>query len=577
MHTAGSMRPEDRLPQADQLFGIVFRPPMAIARLGAAEEPVAAYDWELDETPHGGSQTVVRPRLTLRIEPDGTLDAVLPTELSFKDEDGRIRPVAPFFELWAKIRLAGREKIETVPLTLGLLERLESGLDQLRFEVMAANRKAESRTKSAACAAIARVDLMGDDHQRTRLDAISPHNVGETPMVDPGRPLPLGHVQVVRPTREEHQPDPHDDPVDLSVVRIRFFPASGASYGPPEAGPAPSSPLAPGETAPAKSLYGRIHEVVAEENRILNSDNPFLGFSYEDGGTSKWPTPIDSYDGARVGERKGWGAIDDACDATITAELIVNGQRHTAMARVFAGPPDYAPDRRPFYSMMDELEDRDLADLKVDEETRPATEEEILDLFRRIFETTSLFNLDQHRAWALGGNAATLGIRNPDDPQWDMKSSPKLGAHSMRRADEPYADKMPDYTPGQGASMSTKSGAADRLPYTEAVASVHGPMADAPILLGLLARRAQRIRKLIRPPYARLTDLPPRPGVASSEPYRDPRTAEGQLYDMRMPPYMRHSMGVPLAITVRQYRMLMDYLDLVEAKSSGDLQKADQR
>lgn len=560
-------KPESQPFAKDTILGIRFHPPMAIARVGGAAEPVAAYAWEQDRTAHAGAATVVRPRATLRLAEDGAISAEQPKAISFKDAEGRIRPVAPFLELHAVVRRADG-RVETVPVTAGLLASVRADFGDIRIEVTAANRKAESRTKSAACAAIARAELRGDRTTREPLLAYSPRNVGQTPMIDPDRPLPLGAVQVAKPADRTFE-GAGGEVVDLSVFRLRFYPGTGATYGPPEAGIAPASPLAPGETAPAQSLYGRLWEVVPKENRIFNSDNPFLGFSYEDGGTSKWPTPIDSYDGSRVGERKGWGNIDDVCDAVLTAELVANGVRHKALGRVFVGPPDYAPDRRPFYSILAELEDRDLPDAAVDADSRKATEAELTELFRRVFETSSLLNLDQRRAWALSGNAGMMGVADADS-DWDMGTRPKLGPHSMRAEDAPYADKIPEYTPGQGASVVSDSGPADRLPYTQAVGQIHGPLGDAPILLEFLARRAARVRELVRPPYARFADLPPRADIGSAAPWRDPRTTDGQLYDMRMPPYMRHSMGVPLSITQRQYRMLMDYLDLVEQRAKTE-------
>lgn len=555
----------DDFDPKSRIVDIFLHPPMAIARVGPADEPVAAYDWALDRTAFGGSETIIQPRTTLSVADDGSIFAALPDTVSFKDEEGQIRPVAPFLELHATLRLPDGT-FEDHPVTEALLKSQEATLADIRFEVIAANRKAESRTKSASCAAIARVDVLGNDHQRKPLLASSPHDVGETPMVDPARPLKLGHVQVVKPHSEIFEGGALDEqPVNLGTLRLRFTPAGGATFGPPEAGKAPASPLAPGEDAPARSLYGRLYDVVPEENRIFNSPNPYLGFSYEEGGTAKWPTPIDSYDGSRVGNRECWGNIDDACDATIEVELVARGRRFGALGRVFVGPPDFAPDRRPFYSMMAELEDRDLADVEVDEDSRRVTEEELVQLFRRIFETSSLLNLDQRRAWALSGNAGQLDIKNADS-DWDMETTPKIGPHSMRSEDKPYADKMPDYTPSQTATVVSTSGPDDRLPYTEAVSQIHGPLADAPILLEFLARRAARVRELIRPPYARFADLPTRADFGSAAPWRDPRTTDGQLYDMRMPPYMRHSMGVPLSITQRQYRMLMAYLDLVEGQ-----------
>ena len=105
---------------------------------------------------------------------------------------------------------------------------------------------------------------------------------------------------------------------------------------------------------------------------------------------------IDSNDGANVGNSVSWGVVDDTCEIVLKAELTVRGQRFTASARAFVAPPDYAPDRRPFFSMADELADRELPAVEVNEETAQLTAAEIHDLFKRIFETTSLLNLDAH-------------------------------------------------------------------------------------------------------------------------------------------------------------------------------------
>ena len=200
----------------------------------------------------------------------------------------------------------------------------------------------------------------------------------------------------------------------------------------------------------------------------------------------------------------------------------------------------------------------------------------------------SLFNLDQRRDWALEGNAAILGAQDSKDPDWDEGFSPRLGPKSMRRGDKPYAELVPEYTPGQGDTVEATSGHANRLPYTMVVQQVHARLADSPNLRAFLARRPDRVRQLVRPPFARLADLPHRPGpqkpaaVADRNSgknktsdakagngddelrYRDPRSTLDQTYDMRMPPYMRHSMGVPLTITRRQYTLLLAYLDKLE-------------
>jgi len=565
-----------RDPEKGRMLGIYFDPPMAIARVGGSKEPMPAYRWKLDENPARGVQTMIEPAPSLietSVKGNGhhpyTLKVETPAQVTFKDRHGRIKPVAPFFELWARVQDPDGSIVK-VPVTEAFLQARGTRLKHLRFTVEAANRKAEARTKLASCAAIARVVFSADNYRTHHLDAISPHTEGQIPLVREDAPLPLGKVR-------NYQAN-HADPscrTRLDQVRLRFVPGKGDAYGPPEAAKAPASPLPPGAFGPAITEYGRIHKMTRKENRILSSGTPWSGYNFRTGNTPKWPTPMDSYDGARVGSGNGWGLIDDTCDLVMTAELAMDGMAHMAQARAMAGPPDFAPDKRPMYSIRDELEDRDLPPARLDPETTPV---EILDLFRRIFETASLVNLDQRRSWALDGNSQLLAEPDGTDPDWDAGITPRVGPKSMRADDAPYASLVPEYTPGQGDTIEPRSGAHDRLPYTQVVQQVHARMCDSPILRAFLVRDPDRVRRIIRPPFAHVAELPKIHGVQPDPPvgfqgdgleditFRDPRAIRAQTYDMRMPPYMRHSMGVPLSITRRQYDLLMAYLDKLEGE-----------
>ncbi|MGB5864548.1 MAG: hypothetical protein WBG95_09615 [Sulfitobacter sp.] len=558
-----------------RVLGIFFDPPMAIARVGRSKEPMPAYRWKLDENPARGVQTTIVPAPSLvetSTKGSGhhpyTLRVETPDQVTFKDRHGKIKPVAPFFELWARVQDTDGSVVE-VPVTRAFLEARGTNLKHLQFTVIAANRKAEARTKLASCAAIARRVFAANAYKTHHLDAISPHTEGQVPLVREDAPLPLGKIQTFKENLEGLSCRTR-----LDQIRIRFTPGKGDTYGPPEAGKAPASPLPPGKFSPPMKEYGRIHKMTRKENRILSSDTPWLGYNFRTDGTPKWPTPIDSYDGARVGSGNSWGLIDDTCDLVLTAQMAVNGQAHVAQARAMAGPPDFAPDKRPMYSIKDELEDRDLPSSKLDINETPR---EILDLFRRIFETASLVNLDQRRSWALDGNAQLLSEPDENDPDWDAGITPHVGPKSMRKSDAPYASLVPEYTPGQGDTIEQRSGAEDRLPYTQVVQQVHARMCDSPILRAFLARDPDRVRRIVRPPFAHVGELPKIPGVqkgtlvdfgaastADEVEYRDPRAVLAQTYDMRMPPYMRHSMGTPLSITRRQYDLLMKYLEKLE-------------
>ena len=97
-------------------------------------------------------------------------------------------------------------------------------------------------------------------------------------------------------------------------------------------------------------------------------------------------------------------------------------------------------------------------------------------------------------------------------------------------------------------------------------------------MLNLFRTQAERIRHLLRPPFARIADLPekppdrlptdelglqPKPVLTPRE--RDPRVLRDGLHDMRMPPYMRDSDAAPLSLTWRQYREVMALIDHLAA------------
>ncbi len=265
-----------------RIVGIVFDPPMAIARVGRAKEPMDAYEWALDENPHRGVQTRIVPAPSLRpraAHEGGHGPAILevhtPEAITFKDREGRIRPIAPFFELWARVQ-DGDGTVRRVPLTARLLAAQGTGLNQLRFTVQAANRKAQSRTKLASCAAVARVDFDADDYRLHRLDAVSPRTEDQTPLVRPDAPLPLGTIETFLPNEAGWSCHTR-----LDQIRLRYTPGSGDAFGPPEASVATASPRPPGDFEPAVTQYGNLYPITRPENRILSSDTPWLGLEFD--------------------------------------------------------------------------------------------------------------------------------------------------------------------------------------------------------------------------------------------------------------------------------------------------------
>src|SRR5947209_17138142 len=87
---------------------IFFLPPLAIARIGGSNTPLDNFVWDSDKSIHGANRTVIRPEVTLKVLSDGSLRPYLPNVIQFRDGE-LLRPVAPFFELWAMVSTPGSE------------------------------------------------------------------------------------------------------------------------------------------------------------------------------------------------------------------------------------------------------------------------------------------------------------------------------------------------------------------------------------------------------------------------------------------------------------------------------------
>lgn len=537
-----------------KLLAVFFLPPAAFGRLGGSKRPLDNYEWRTDPTIHGGSQTAIEPATTLDVSEDGTVEPYRPGVIRFRDGKD-LRPVAPFFELWARIlytpadetAAAGRSgapvagKQAEVPLTATLLRELGGTLDGISYVVRVGNRKAARRTGDDANAFEVSLKVHGDDHERKPLLAFTPPRPGQEPLVTPEHPIPLGSFQVMRPIRRARLE------IDLDVLRVRFTPASGQVYGPPTA------VEAQGTTTEA------FFEIVPAENRILNPRASWLRYdgSYD---TYTNPEPWDTYDGADQDRNVSWGVVDDTCDGTITASLVVHAKRFQAVARIFVGPPDYAPDRRPFASLADDLVDRDEEPPKVplsDRRAREAAKASVADLFERVFETASLLNLDAIRRRALRDNSSIVSSE-PSEPE----SPPYIDDRSMTPDDVGYADDrvravVTDARPGT-------------LKFTPLVQLAHSPLAHDDELFAFLLEQSERARKMLRPAYGAFDDLAE--SVKSTDTpagtHRDPRIERDQAHDMRMPPYMRDETASALSLTRRQYVEVLRLIDALAARKA---------
>ena len=332
-------------------------PPLAIARFGAAATPLDNYEVIVDpERPLG--YRALRPAETLEVDvvSGEIVRTFVPERLSFT-EDGKVRPVAPFLEVWA---LTDGGQLE--PLTTELLGREGASPSDLRWRVQVANHKVSRRTGVEADKVEADSGEFCD-HARRPL-------AGACANFWPGRTIPFGQVQYVKPT--EAHPE----------VRLRFTPAAGFVYGASRTQPTEGPPEDP-----------NLRDVVYDAS---SDRGTWLGYQDQNEPTITVPGGI--YAGDRQGRSRGY--LDDSCDGLVRVTLKVGGETLSAFGRVGVGPPTYAPDAVPIRTIADELEQ---ALLGPTVESTEATLERVEEIVRRAFETVRLMNT---AAMNQGGMAA---------------------------------------------------------------------------------------------------------------------------------------------------------------------------
>lgn len=511
---------------ADTIRRLFFTPAVAIARLGGSSSPMEAFDWGPGD-PHTIGETRVRPAWSFNVDALGAVTAFLPSELHLRD--GALqRPVAPFLELWALTGDGPQVSWTPAPLTPALLSANGVTESEVTFEAAAMNMKAARRTGNPQLrfGTFPSVTFNAGNHSVVELHGESPPQATK-PMIPRDRQIPLGSLQVLRP-----QPQPAAEvipaEVRLDVVRLRYTPASGLFYGPPQAaGPQPAD----GPAVPAARAF-------------LNPDAGWMNaafFAADGTAQTSVITPADTYDMFRRDNRGvSLGVIDDTCEIVITATLSTAGATLTGRANVAVGPPHFAPDRRPFLSLADEINDRQYDPARDSALTPEEYDRWIEDLFERVYETASLLDLDFWRANR--GAAIPQGQlrprRLPPDDGVELAEQAMGGRDPLRDPDI----AIPAREPGQP------------FPLSQRARERHRSLSDLGQLRAWLVEHPDRLDALIRKPFA----------VAAEE--------SGGVTNMQMPPFMRNSNAQPLTLSDWQYRLLMKWKD--ELIASGQVRGA---
>jgi hypothetical protein len=500
----------------DRICEIYCVPPIAIARLGGSTTPLAAYQWGRPANPRTDGETVIVPAWSLNILPDGSADPFLPQSIRFRD-GALLRPVCPFIEMWVRVGdPANPGGWRDAPLTPDLLAAEGLSVGDLTFSVEARNLKAQRRTGNSALAYgnFEGLLIRGDDHAIHPVLGSSPLGV-QNPMIPAGRHIPLGAVQMLRSRVQPVAPAaPWASIVNVEVVRFRFTPAAGLVYGPAQA-------------AAANVQDG---PSVQPSEAFLNAAAGWFG---SEGAGDGFVNPSDTFDTRSDNVATSLGVVDDTCEARVTVVLNRVGEHAlSALANVFAAPPDYAPDRRPFLSIADELNDRDADGAARNAAMGPEDLDAwVSDLFERIYEAVSVLNVDFWR----NANAVALAA--------DKLASPLVGdglPNPKRAMGGEDALRNQRLRVGQATAQTL-------LPLAEHARERHRNLADVEALRDFVRADPQRLGNLVRAAF-------------ESERLSNGQQEQLRRTTMRMPPFMAQSTpNTPLTLAAWQYDLLMTW------------------
>ncbi|MBL8150837.1 MAG: hypothetical protein JNN15_13005, partial [Blastocatellia bacterium] len=352
-------------------------PPIAIGRLGSSPTPLEAFDLEIPQDNPLDYRQIV-PRETFRIDPESgaIAECYTPEKIRFKEPNGQIRPVAPFLEVFAR---TDSNSDELVPLTINLLQSEGLSVENISWNVKIGNIKIFRRTGCTEDKIIARIKEIRD-HQKYEL-------LGECENFLPGKKLPLGFVQFIKPTEQ------------FPEIRFRYTPAGGKVYG---------SSLKR-YTAPGKK---EDDPIINSEDLVLYDKNKGSWRGYIDKSSPKLTNPAQIYAGYpdNDGNQVSWGYLDDECDGFVTVRLKISEENTlAAQAHISAGPPAFAPDTLPIRVVSDELEQILLGP----EVQGEVSTEEALDIVRRALETVRLMNTAVMNGNSINGreNVASTMVR----------------------------------------------------------------------------------------------------------------------------------------------------------------------
>lgn len=340
-------------------------PPYAIARLGSAKEPLDNYVIETNPERPLDFRRITGAE-TLLVDSSGEITGSrIPESVSFK-QDGHIRPVAPFLEVFA---LTDSE--ELVPLTTDLLREHSLSAADVSWRATVANLKVVRRTNDP------------DNGVHAATDWFSTHGAQDLKghcknFVSPDSTIDFGSVQYIKPNAK------------YPGIRLRFTPATGLIYGPDVPDPTGIIPKGRQIYNHHKSWYHFMVPIGIDDDdpgykgKFVNETLPPSLFAIVP------PAPPWLHGNAAISR----GYLDDACDGIIEVALTLkDGTRLEAAARVSAGPPMLVPDSLFVRSLADDLDQVIHGPEVPTDEPLAVTRARAEDIVRRAFETVRFLNV----------------------------------------------------------------------------------------------------------------------------------------------------------------------------------------
>ena len=334
------------------IFDISILPGLAIARLGSSPDPMDNFEWEITDSV--GYRKIV-PAETLRVDQKTgkILSLKKPAAVQFRDSKKRIRPVAPFLELWARLERKG----PLVPLTMHHLATLGLSPDAISWRLVMGNHKAFRRTRDPNDKILADTGFFNDFKKMPVK--------GDCKNFIAGKRIPFGFAQYIKPTKA------------FPEIRLRFTPAHGHVYGPPK---------------PKQKEHdsgGRpINQVLIKDAVYDPKKGRWNHYTDNRHDPSLITVPDITYANDSTKNDRSLGYLDDSCDGRLEVRLVLTERKTlTTYARIITGPPAFAPDGLPIRTFADELEQ-----VLLGPEISEPHMDEVRDIIRRAMETVRLIN-----------------------------------------------------------------------------------------------------------------------------------------------------------------------------------------